>query len=544
MSLGAAPAYNLPKIRNPASTTQSHNGVVERALHNFRRKSRRSRLNTSVTTMRTYERIFKDYNLNQPERFEVIHVAVGAPGSGKTESLISKLPALISKGNHLILAVPTLALSDDIAARVASIGLACRTINQRCEGIVVDELELALEEKASTFIICTHESIRRVQHSALNGWILVLDELPQVVDYPDYALKPAELRRVLDYTKERDGQLWIIDDLHKSVHEQVSTNRRDGHGPDSSTLGKAAAHIFRLLLSEVDVFIDRAGPTGIRHVRAVEEFSDWWQIISAAIETHVLAANVHNSEFELFAKIRGFQFIKSIFTPPPTRLRTSVTIYPILHSGQFFSKKLMLSLHEQERFIDFLLAKVLSRTISTPLLFANKWAGFQLRKNYVPKDCRGLNKYDHTTEAVILFGGNPSPSDSQGLKYLESKYGINFEESFITTRLLEPSLQAVARTAVRRQDNTNPVYFYVQDERVATYLVSTYFSNATVDWSFAKQLPTKTDGRRLDENTAVEVNRLISTDTPTIQIHRQTGVSPKKIREMKSIAREGVVPQK
>jgi hypothetical protein len=482
--------------------------------------------------------------VTQPERFEVIHLAVAAPGSGKTESLIAKLPALISEGNHLILAVPTLVLSDDIAARVASIGLTCRMINQRCEGIVVDELELALAEKSDTLIICTHESIRHVQHSVLNGWRLVLDELPQVVDYPDYALKPTELRRVLDYTNERDGQLWIIDDLRKSVYEQVSTNRRDGQAPDSSTLGKAAAHIFRLLLSEVDVFIDKAQPDGIRHVRAVEEFEDWWQIISATSETHVLAANVHNSEFELFARVRGFQFTKSMFAPAPIKFRSSVTIYPILHSGQIFSKKLMLSAHEQERFIDFLLAKVLSRTKSTPLLFANKWAGFQFRKNYVPKDCRGLNNYDHATEAVILFGGNPSPSDRLGLKYLERKYGINFEEGFITTRLLEPSLQAVARTAVRRKDNTDPVYFYVQDERVATYLVSTYFPNATVDWSFAKQLPTKKDGRRLDDNTAAAVNRLISTNTPTIQIHRQTGVSPKKIREMKSTAMKGDVPNR
>jgi hypothetical protein len=466
---------------------------------------------------------------------KVIHALISAPGSGKTEAFLTRLPALIEANKHLILALPTLVLSDDIGRRASKAGINFRTIDQRSGEAVVFTLEKTLEEKIDAFVICTQESMRHVRHELLQGWVLVIDELPKVVDYPDYALKPVELKRVFDFTEEHGGQLWIKNNLEQAVREQVLTNRKDGQGPDSSTLGKAGAHIFRLLLSNVDVFIDQSQLDGIRHVRAVEEFTNWWGIMAAAMEIHVFAANLQKSEFELFAKIHGFRFIESMLT---SSINSSVvTIYPIVQKGRYFSKRMMLATHGSERLIDFVLMRALSYTTSTPLVFANKWARLQFRSNieYAPKDCRGLNKYAHATEAIVLFGGNPSPSDSKGIEYLNAKYKYKFEESFIVTRLLEPSLQAVTRTAVRRKDNTEDIHFYVQDERVANYLVSTYFSDAKVDWTFAELFPVKRDGRRINVEVETEINRLIALGTSTKQIHRQTGVSAQKIRKMKNL---------
>jgi hypothetical protein len=471
------------------------------------------------------------------ERIKTIYTAIAPPGAGKTEAMLSKLPALLGSGERVILALPTLVLSDSLARRASESGVAYSTIDQRCGEAVVPTLEKALSEKTESFVICTQESIRQVRHDLLHGWILVVDELPKVVDYPDYALKPLELKRVFDFTEERDGQLWIRDGLEQTVQEQVSINRADARGTDCSTLGRSAAHIFRLLLSKVDVFIDQPQSDSVRHIRAVEEFTDWWDIFSSATESHVLAASIQNSEFEVFAMVYGFHFKRSEFTPEGNPLTSFVTIYPVVQTGQKFSKGMMLNSHEGERLIDVVLKKALEQTKSTPLLFANKWARLQLTRNveYAPKDCRGLNSYSHATEAIVLFGGNPSPSDSKGIKYLSAKYGKDFEEAFITTRFLEPSLQAVTRTAVRCYDNNKDVHFYVQDHRVVDYLRSTYFPDATVDWFFAGTVPIKRDGRKLDEKTEEEVKRLISLETSTLQIHRETGVSRQKIKKMKEI---------
>jgi hypothetical protein len=473
--------------------------------------------------------------MSRIERLKPIYTAIAAPGAGKTEALLSKLPALINAGKRLVLALPTLVLSDEIADRASRKGITCQPIDHRSGEVVVSSLEKALDNKGGSFIICTQEAIRRVKPQLLQGWVLVLDELPKVVDYPDYALNSTELRRVLDYTEERDDQLHIIEDQETVLIEQVGTNRGDARGVDCSTLGRSAANIFRLLLSQVEVFIDKPMPDGKRHIRAVEEYTDWWDVLSSASEVHVLAASIKCSEFETFAKVHGFKFKDSEFTPEWRPNSSNVTIYPVVPKGQRFSWRTMTERHGDSRLIDIVLENVLKRVDSTPLLFANKWARFETVPgvNYVPKDCRGLNSYNDVTEAVALFGGNPSPSDSKGLEYLEKKYGINFEASFVTNRLLEATLQSVTRTAIRCRHNTKDIKLYVQDYRVVDYLLSTYFPDATVDWTLADTVPIKRDGRRLDKNAEEEIRRLISLNTSTLQIHKETGVSRQKITKMK-----------
>lgn len=465
-------------------------------------------------------------------RIKPINTAIARPGAGKTETLLAKLPALIKAGKHVVLALPTLILSDDITQRASQLGIPFRTIDHRTGELVVPELEAALLQKQDSLLICTQEAFRRVRHSLLHGWKLVVDELPQVVDFPHYEVNPVELKRIFDYTEERDGKLWIKDGLKELVQEQVATNRADMAGTDCSTLGKSAAHIFRLLLSNIDVCIDQPQVNGVRHIRAVEEFLDWWELFSSADEAHVLAANVTGSEFELFARVHGFAFCRSIFTPEQSEYTSTITIYPLMPEGQIFSQSKMLTKHDNERLIDLVLRIALEQTKTRPLLFASKWARLQRTRNvqYVSKDCRGLNTYDKATEAILLFGGNPSPSDALGLEFLRAQYGEDFSAAFLTNRLLEPSLQAVTRTAIRCKGNTDHIRLFVQDERVARYLVETYLPNAKIDWSLSEQMPVKPDGRKTQHPQRLDVMRLLADEVPIKSISRTCGVTPKTIR--------------
>jgi len=465
-------------------------------------------------------------------RIKPIHTAIAHPGAGKTEALLTKLPSLIAEGKRIVLALPTLVLSDAITERASAMGTSFRTIDHRNGELVASELMAALRIKQDSFLICTQEAIRRVQPPLLRGWMLVVDELPSVVDFPDYALNPIELERVFDYTEERDGQLWIKDGLEQSIRDQVSTNRADAMGTECSTLGASAAHVFRLLLSGVDVFIDQPQVNGKRHIRAVEEFLDWWRIFSHAEEAHVLAANVSGSEFELFAHVHGFAFSLSMFTPEQSGYTSTITIYPLMPKGQTYSRAKMQSKHDKERLIDLVLRTTLKQTKTTPLLFGSKWARLERTRNvqYVPKDCRGLNSYDTATEAILLFGGNPSPADALGLEFLRKQYGEDFSAAFVTTRLLEPSLQAVTRTAIRCKGNTDHIRLFVQDERVARYLMQTYLPNAEIDWSLSEQMPVKPDGRKTQHPKREEVIRLLDDGLAIKSIARLCDVTAKTIR--------------
>lgn len=481
--------------------------------------------------------------MNCITRIKPIYTAIAAPGAGKTEALLSILPDIQKTGRLVVLALPTLVLIDHIAERASQAGIPFRIVDHRNGEVVAPELETALRDKHDSFILCTQAAIRGVDHSLLHGWTLVIDELPKVVDYPDYALNPTELSRVLDYTDEANGQLWIKEELRHVVRDQVSTNRADSIRTDCSTLGPSAAHIFRLLLSDVAVFIDTRLKNGIRHVHAVEEFLDWWNIISFADEVHVLAANIANGEFEIFAKLNGFTFKESIFTPRARQYTSPVTIYPIMPTGQNFSKTKMIACHGDGKLYDFTLEIILKKTDTKPLLFANKWIRHKQKSKVqqVQMDCRGLNGYDSATEAILLFGGNPSPSDMRGLEYLSKKYGQDLQvmqTAFVTTRLLEPSLQAATRTAIRRMDNTSPVRLYVQDERVARYLMKTYLPHALIDWSLREKIPVKPDRRKQEHPQQQEALALKQEGVPNKEIARRLSVSPKSVRNWiaKSIA--------
>lgn len=465
-------------------------------------------------------------------RINPIYTAIARPGAGKTEALLNQLPLFFDAGKRIVLTLPTLALINDVEKRASKAGIHSYVIDHQAGESVIQKLELALQEKRESFIICTQEALRRVKAIRLQGWILVIDELPTVVAYPDYALKPAELSRVLDYVEENEGRLWIKDECAASVRDQIDTNRADSMGVACSTLGASAANIFRLLLADIRVSIDEPQANGVRHVRAVEEFQDWWEILGYASETHVLAANLAGSEFELFAIVHGFTFKKSELTPEQSEYTSPVRIYPIMPKGRIFSKQAMQTAHGDKRLIDVVLSMTLERTRSKPLLLANKWAGFQhlSQVQYVRKDCRGLNDFDAATEIILLFGGNPSPSDLKGLEHLQEKYGTSFMEAFITTRLLEPSLQAVTRTAIRRSDNTNPIHLYVQDERVAQYLLDTYFPNAVIDWSLSEEIPVKPDGRKREHPQYAEVLQQLSDGVPIKVIARNHKVTAKTIR--------------
>ncbi|EIK71287.1 hypothetical protein PseBG33_4069 [Pseudomonas synxantha BG33R] len=476
--------------------------------------------------------------MNCITRIKPIFTAIAAPGAGKTEALLSSLPAIQKTGRPVVLALPTLVLIDHIAERASQAGIPFRIVDNRNGERVAPELEAALQDKCNSFIICTQEAIRRVRHSLLHDWTLIIDEVPKVVDYPDYALNPTELSRVLDYTEEANGQLWIKEEFKQDVRDQVSTNRADSVGIDCSTLGTPAAHIFRLLLSEVTVFIDQPQKNGIRHVRAVEEFLDWWDILSSADEAHVLAANIAGGEFELLAQLHGFTFKKSMYAPETGHYTSPVTIYPIMPKGQIFSKAKMNADQENNKLYDLALDAILRETSSNPLLFANSWVRHKEkgRVQQVQMDCRGLNGYDSATEAILLFGGNPSPSDMKGLEYLSKKYSQDLQvmqTAFVTTRLLEPSLQAVTRTAIRRMDTTSSIRLYVQDERVARYLMETYMPHAVVDWSVSKKIPVKPDGRRKEHSQKQAALALVKKDVPDKEIARRLAVSPKTIRNWK-----------
>jgi|Deesub1362B_J571_1020462.scaffolds.fasta_scaffold00494_3 hypothetical protein len=469
---------------------------------------------------------------------KLIHTAVSAPGAGKTQALIAQIPSLLSAGRSIVLALPTLGLTDSFVSRLPA-GLSYRLINSTTCDHVGSELETALRKKANQLIITTHQSIFAVQPNLLRDWMLVVDELPPVVDFPAFPFEPSELDQLLVNAVEQDGRLHIREGCAGAIETSLATFKAVSAGAErTSMLSKEGARIYECLKDGHPVFIDSEIPNGNRYVRSVVE-SNCWDTFAAAEEVHVLAASVIGSQFDDFAQVHGVTYAKSDFTPAFEGYTSAVTIYPVMPKGRNYSKSAVTmtahgsSASDQPKqgeplVIDDILKATLQRSIGTPLLFCNNWASFRwLPKRTVYRcsiDSRGLNEYQGETDAILLFGGNPSPSDQLALEFLATKYGREFRQGFIVTRFLEPSLQAATRTAVRDRSNTKPIQLFVQDGRVAEYLVSTYMPHAVIDWSLSEICPVGEDRRTTVDVRRAQVCELFAQGKKNAEIARLTGV--------------------
>lgn len=471
---------------------------------------------------------------------KVIHTAVSAPGAGKTEAFISQIPTLLSAGRSIVVALPTIALTESFVERLPA-GTDCHVINFTTYDHVGSTLSTALKVNESHLIITTHQSIFAVQPHLLRGWMLVIDELPSVVDFPAFPFEPSELAQLLVNAAEQDGRLHIREGCADAIATSLATFKAISAGAErTSMLSKEGARIYECLLDEHPVFIDSEMTNGNRYVRAIIEFS-CWNTFTAAKEVHILTANVSNTLFDEFAQAHGLTYAQSVFTPEFDGYNSPITIYPVMPEGRRYSRTVAKrttnggSTTDQQKtkdpmVIDDILRAVLQRTTGTPLLFSNKsWTNFWwLPKRAVHRcaiDSRGLNEYQGETDAILLFGGNPSPSEKLALEYLATKYGRDFRHAFVVTRLLEPSLQAATRTAVRVRGNSQPISLFVQDERVADYLVKTYMPNAVIDWSLSQITSVKPDGRKVEDPRKAQAFELFDQDMKNADIVRSTGIS-------------------
>jgi len=476
---------------------------------------------------------------------KVIHTAVSAPGAGKTQSLISQIPSLLSAGRSIVLALPTIMLTDSFTSRIPA-GVPYRVVNSTTCDHVGSALQSALGQKSVPFVITTHQSIFTLEPSLLSGWLLVIDELPPVVDFPAFPFEPSELAQLLINAEEHDGRLYIRDGCIEAIETSLETFKAVSAGATrTSMLSKEGAHIYECLKDGHPVFIDSEMANGNRYVRSVVE-SSCWSTFAAAEEVHILAANVDGSLFDAFAQVHEFTLARSVFTPEFEGYTSEITIYPVMPMGRIYSKTAVTlaqastdqQMHGEHLVIDVILKTALQQTTGTPLLFNNKWASFRwLPKEAVHRcsiDSRGLNEYQGETDAILLFGGNPSPSDEQGLEFLAEKYGRDFRQGFIVSRLLEPSLQAATRTAVRDRCNTKPIQLIVQDGRVANYLVSTHMPHAVVDWSLSDLIPIPQDRRTIQDPRKAKAFELFAGGiTKNAEVSARTGAHRNSIGKWK-----------
>ncbi|WP_312245774.1 DEAD/DEAH box helicase family protein [Stutzerimonas nitrititolerans] len=435
-----------------------------------------------------------------------IYISAGVPGSGKTEELLRQAKKWIFLGRKLVLAVPTLKLIDEIVSRCSKLELQCFPIcGEATTGRRVQLLEESLQN-GRDFIITTHAAIMEIDPKTFGNYIVVFDELPQVVSVECSNVRQADLDSLLVNLAYDNCRLELIAEkkahalkLHKS-YSRASVSSRAG-----TACSKLEFRIYDCLLHN--------GCTLVRPYNSRDEYNiatakvtDFFERIRFANEVHILTATLAGGVFHTIALAKGFRFEPSRFCPPEHAYQSQVTLYPLCTTKWSRAKALtttngeMLADHSGKgnQYIDKMIAAAHHNNGSKPmLLFCNHWLKKKTVSQYIdlqvcPGDNRGINAYDTYSAAVLVYSGQPSPHHVPALRLLEENLSIprgKLLEAWRVTEKLERALQDVTRTAIRKNDNEQSIDLYVQDEEVCTYLIRNCMPNAKVDYSIATPSP-------------------------------------------------------
>ncbi|MER0562286.1 hypothetical protein AAA518_12210 [Pseudomonas aeruginosa] len=452
---------------------------------------------------------------------KIIHTAIAAPGAGKTQAFIDQLAHCINLGEKFVIALPTLILSDDIINRMKAKGITPKVINSKDKpGLTAKSINGTLRNGNEELTLVTHEGIRLSNPSLLHGYTLVIDEVPEIFDvHHILKIRDIDAERIFSETDTDDSQLFIKHGKISKIKEQVVIYRKSQTDENiRSTLSSHELYIFDALLKGGIVLFDSYTSEGKKFFNFyTAKEKEIFKHIDNAKHTHILAANIVGSFFDIFAKKHGYQYQRSKFTPNPLEYNCTIKIFPMLNEA--WSKRKVLkddtgTEHYEhhgkikKQIIDKVFMTALNNTPNEKtIVIQNSWAKFnkeyladhdKVAVEFLNLDCRGLNTHRDSTAAILLFSGIPSPNDSKCLTAISEKYGIDrraLVKAWIVKNKLEASLQAVTRTAVRDRTNTNSVFFYVQDQEVAEYLKNTYMPNAVIDNSLALTSPKTQDGR-------------------------------------------------
>ncbi len=410
---------------------------------------------------------------------KTIHIAEALPGAGKSAKFINALPDFLPS-KKLIYAMPTNALIRELAQDIKiKAGIIPTVITSETSDHVVANLEKALASSASPLLMVTHESLRRVDARLLDGWDLVIDEVPSVSDCWSHQFDS------ISYLSSLERYLTVGEDKKAMLKpEHVALVESMIKAKEGSALSSSALEVLKAMITpKCSVEVEKQSSKGKRLVRIVR-YRDFLPAFNHANSVHILANNVRDTLLGVHAESQGWSFERSIFTPEFSGYGKRVELHPFLKGK--YSKTQSLMQRNGEALVKWSnntqLASWLDGVTAMigddeSLAFMHDWVEYSFAENVtkLPIDSRGINGYQDRSIAICLQHGNVSPDDALSFHSLSEMLGVpvpSIRKAIEFERFYESTLQAVARTSLRDRDSTAPVVLFVQNIEMAKYLQS------------------------------------------------------------------------
>lgn len=423
-----------------------------------------------------------------PSEQKVINVAEALPGSGKSTKFIEALLSLIYTSKTLY-AMPTNALIKELALAIKlKVGISPLVITSDTVDHVTEHLEKVLAANTQPLVMITHEALRRVDPRLLEGWELVVDEVPSVSDCQSYQFDS------ISYLGSLGNYLTVGTDKKAALKlENVALVENMINAKDSSALSESALDVLKAMLTpKCSVEVEAQTIKGKRLVRIVR-YRDFLPAFSNANSVHILANNVQDTLLGIHATYQGWQFEPSLFTPEFDGYGKRVELHPFLTTKYSKTQSMMQrngipaeTWDEGVQLADWLRCITAMVGDEKGLAFAHQWMKYNFSESItkLPIDSRGINGYQDRHIAICLQHGNVSPDDALSFNTLGEMLGVPIAEvrkAIEFERFYESTLQAVARTSLRDRSSTEPVTLFVQSMDMAVYLQEKLGRLATIN---------------------------------------------------------------
>lgn len=484
----------------------------------------------------------------EDKKNKVIHLCEAACGSGKTEMLVSNIDEILKKANVLI-SVPTIELCDSIRSRIKAIKprVSVSILNSKTiidsgvpTHITVQNKISSLPEKAfdpNKVIIITNQTLSKIDADLLGNWIVIIDEVPNLIDFRAFTFKPFEARLIEEFIKIKDGKVRSLDLNNDQLNELTSRT-------DDGVLSESAKHLLILIKQSLSTnepvfyFVNSNDNHCYHSIQFKKAMLD---IFSNSLESHILCANIKDSMSDLVLKHHGFYYEKSYLTPTANKHKNTnlITIYPLLKEDKAFSRTLANKKDTNDNFVLNLLLGNVKKILKQDFIYVvNKWAidnhkfhsleSEELNIKRINYDQRGNNDFRLISKVAFVASARPNLLQSKNIDRLSEITGFTRKSCLLAWNIsnaYEMAYQTAARTCLRIKDNTEEVKIVVPDYRFVEY-IKEQFLNAKVSKKFIANFDTPDDRANSDEEEKF-IKKLISKGYKYSEVNEKRNLSSK-----------------
>ncbi|HDS1709061.1 DEAD/DEAH box helicase family protein [Pseudomonas putida] len=445
---------------------------------------------------------------------KIINTLIAPPGAGKTTWLINHLDH--NKHHRCIIAFPTKLLSTEVQSKLRTLNLKFDAIDSdTVEGSVTQCLETNLLHQNDQIIICTHESLRLIRPSTLQGWHVYIDEIPTTWDCETLTFTEisyqAVIAQYIDDSEAGSKRIKVKPTCKQLIHELATKH--------DTTISKEARKLFKSLLDQR--YVIEVDPLDVKKNRTVRVIGvkDYIPAFEAAESTTIMGAEIDKSLLGVILRGAGWSN-----TPINAELdfrgyQNRVIIHPFLENKSY-SKKIALmrggkeyNEYQEDCLLDAWLRKDVLRLIGSKkaILVAHAWCTLPLPEssNITPIkiDSRGVNEYDDYSIAVCLQHGNITPIENRSIPTLADLLSKNrtidakdIREAIKYERFYESTLQSVCRTALRSRDHGDEILLFVQDQSIAKFLLDK-IQDCIIDNTYSEVVVTEKSSAKINRES-------------------------------------------